>query len=252
MKYYNKLLMVATIAGMISGCSTSSTTDSSTNEESTTPTQEVPTVVNKSLPAVGWYMRVTVEATTDDGNKVYIHNNAGVFGELDESSDGLDKHDVPAKGTAIIQARFVNDELDSTTEYYSDYRSYDQNTTHKSWDIVIINDDNNIDLSDASIKINIENIKDIYRINDIYKEVSSLDTTKRDSLKIIDLDNQTVYTYNELKDAKLSMEGKHQRKFRIILGEIEKDDMNTFKMIEHINKSYKVTSFEKGFGLPPQ
>jgi len=243
MRYYNKLLILAMIASIFNGCNSSSSTDDTTTQ----PT----TIESKSLEPSGWYMRVTVEATTDDG-KVYIHNNAGVFGELDESSDGLDKHDVPAKGTAIIQARFLNNELDSTTEYYSDYRSYDQNTTHKSWDIVIINDDNNIDLSDASIKIDIENIKDIYRINDIYKEVSSLDTTKRDSLKIIDLDNQTVYAYNELKDAKLSMEGKHQRKFRIILGEIEKDDMNTFKMIEHINKSYKVTSFEKGFGLPPQ
>jgi hypothetical protein len=240
MKYYNKLLILAILAGLSSGCNPTS---------NKTYTEQPKT--HKSLPTVGWYMRTTVQAIADNG-KTYRHNDAGVFGELDESSDGLDKHDIPTKGNAIIQIRFINNNLDSHQTYYSDYRHYDQNDTKKSWDFIVINDDNHIDLSNASIKLNIQNIKKIYRQpNNKYSESSTTDTTKRDSISIIDLDNQTVYKYANLKNANLNMDGKHIRKFRLVLGKITQNDMQTFKLNTQM-KPYKLQSFADGFGLPPE
>jgi hypothetical protein len=244
MRYYNKLLILAILASTFNGCNSSSTTD----ETTTQPT----TVESKSLEPSGWYMRVIVQAT-DENDKVYIHNSAGVFGELDESLDGLDKHDIPAKGSAVLQVRFVNDNLDNTQGYYSDYRSYDNNKTKESWDIVVINDDSNVDLSNAPIQLEIEAQKDIYRkANGLYTETPSPDKTKLDNLKIIDLDNQVVYSYNDLKNANLSMDGKKERKFRLILGNIKQDDKVSFETKNILTKSYKIQTPTKGFGLPPE
>jgi len=235
MRYYNKLLILAMLAGLGTGC---------------TPTDNQESDSQKTLPQVGWYMRIVSNATTSQG-KVYTHNTAGVFGELDESIDGLDRHDVPAKGSAILQVRLVNDDLDSTQEYYSDYRSYDQNDTKQSWDFMVINNDNSVDLSNASLNLDIQNLKQLYKSNGRYTEVSANDTKKRDSIKLIDLDNQTVYSYTDLKTANLHMDGKHIRKFRLVLGEVTQDDMQVFVSKIQI-KPYKLQTFTDGFGLPPE
>jgi len=272
MRYYNKLLILAIVMGTLSGCSTSSSTDTSTSttdevilstDTNTSATDDTTTDTNdsiqtqkdaKSINPSGWYMRVVAKAT-DDNDKVYTHNSAGVFGELDESSDSLDRHDIPAKGSAILQVRFINPNLDKDTQYYSDYHSYKQDTTKESWGIVIINDDSNIDLSDAKLNLDIQNLKNIYKINGKYKEVTSLDTTKRDSLNIVDIDNQKVYTYQELINTDLSMDDKHSREFRVVLGDVTQEDMESWTTTDtqaKLVKQFKVVNSTKGFGQPPE
>jgi len=246
MRYYNKLLILAIIVSVFNGCSSSSSTD----DKTTQPT----TIESKSLEPSGWYMRVIVQATDENG-KTYIHNSAGVFGELDESLDTLDKHDIPSQGKAILQVRFINSDFNNSKQYYSDYRKYNNDTYIGTWDIIVINSDKDTNLSNASLVLDIENIKNIYRKeNQRYEEVISDDTTLRDSLHIIDIDNQQVYSYDELKNANLDMDNKNLRKFRIVLGKVTQDDMKSFvvKSMKSLYNAKVVIHTSDKFGLPPQ
>jgi hypothetical protein len=256
MKLYNKILIPTVMTVLFSGCggtssitNTDTTNDSSTNTSTSSDTTSTAKNIDKYD---GWYMRVTAKATQD--NTTYMHNTAGVFGELKEASDTLDSHDVPSKGNAILQVRFVNSSFNNTTEYYSDYRHYKGYISDKAtWDILVVNNNNSVDLSNADLSLDIKNIKRLSKVGGKYQEQESLDTTIRDSLHLIDLDNQIIYSYSELKNADLSMDGKHYRHFRIVLGHVNSNDLtlNTkiYKLVPYNAKV--VSSSNSKFGTPP-
>jgi len=252
MRYFNKWLMLSVISGIVIGCNSSNiTTTETNNNDNDNGNSDTQTQQSIQQP-VGWYMRVTVQSTDNNG-KTYLHNTAGVFGELDESIDGLDKHDVIGAGRAILQVRFVNSDFNNTGQYFSDYRQYNGSiSSQRSWNVVVINSDKSVDLSNAPIKLDIQNLKNIFRENNRYKEITSSSSDIRDSLHIIDLDNQTTYSYADLQNANLSMDDKHLRKFRIVLGEVTENDMDTFSTnsISPIYTTNSINSSDK-FGTPP-
>jgi len=75
----------------------------------------------------GWYGKTQISATASDGS-VYTHNTAGIFGELIESSDAKDKHDIKSYGPSLLQIVFPQTEWDVDNGYYfSDYHHFDEN-----------------------------------------------------------------------------------------------------------------------------
>ncbi len=253
MKRKARLLGTALLIGIMTGCDSTSVESPDTTTDTIAPvTTEV---VTKKVEPSGWYMRTVVSAVSEDGT-VYSHNTAGVFGELDESTDGLDRHDVPSSGSAIIQVRFINDQFDEGEEYYSDYREYNASSSKKqTWTFLVVNEIEE-DLSSARLQIGVEALKNVYRKSDnTYYETTSTDQSKRDSLVLIDLDNNRTYKYEELKNADLSMDGKNTRQFRWVLnGEVDTLDttpVNLTKYQQPFKKKIYTSSTDK-FGLPPQ
>jgi len=253
MKSKVKLLGTVLLIGIMVGCDSTSIESPDTTTDTVAPvTTEV---VTKKVEPSGWYMRTVVSAVSEDGT-VYSHNTAGVFGELDESADGLDRHDVPSSGSAIIQVRFINDQFDGGEEYYSDYREYNASSLKKqTWTFLVVNEIV-VDLSNASLQIGVEALKNVYRKSDnTYYEMTSTDQGKRDSLVLIDLDNNRTYKYDELKNANLSMDGKNTRQFRWVLnGEVETLDTIPLNLSKYQKPFMKriITSSSNKFGLPPE
>jgi len=75
---------------------------------------------------------------------------------------------------------------------------------------------------------------------------------------LVDVDNQIVYNYEELKTAQLNMDGLHTRTFRWVLGEVSQEDYAPLitstsfgKQLSLLTKRAKSLSSSK-FGLPPQ
>ena len=69
-------------------------------------------------------MKTNVSATDPATSIVYSHKTAGVFGELDGSVEGKDRHDIPGFGSAIFQVVFVQTTWGNENgNYFSDYRA---------------------------------------------------------------------------------------------------------------------------------
>ena len=219
----------------------------------------------------GWYGRTVVSATASDG-KVYQHSSAGVFGELIDSTEAKDQHDIPSYGSAILQVVFPQDSED----YFSNYQSFDANGNEKrSW-VFQIKNQQIPDLSNAPIKISLKGIKKVtYKKVDgkiIYDHNEKEDKSKASQLTLIDVDNATSYTVEQLATANLTMEGKHTRTFKWVLGTVENDDYYAAEAVDNAaditTSSFKndgsITSDEFDtasiktskpggkFGLPPQ
>ena len=200
---------------------------------------------------IGWYGRIVAKATLKDGRE-FIQYKEGVFGEYIDSIDGIDRHDIPSYGTDILRVVFIHPDLNDTTTYYSDYRQYIQNSDKKEVWTFQVKNDRDINLAKASLKIY---IKGLYEIFDnrakIEEKISKNQDIKRD-LKIIDVDNHSLYLLDESNSINLSMDGKHTRTFRIIKGDVVDED---YKSIQSINNRVifreKVNNLHKGFGLPP-
>ena len=220
-----------------------------------------------TLKKVGWYLRTVVKATLSDG-RVFEHSTAGVFGELDDSEAGKDRHDIESFGKAILQIRFVNTEIDAKKEYYSDYRKYDGESEKKRWTFLIKNEQE-VNLANAGLSISIEPMRRIFqeenRLSYIEK-VAKSENDKRKDFVLVDVDNQKTYSYEEIKNANLSMDGKHTRTFRWVLGSATEEDMKAEKGSirnirmksrdsvsenEHIF-SPKSTLGSSKFGMPPE
>ncbi len=217
--------------------------------------EAMPVSAGKQLPGepVGWYMR-TVLSTTLPGGKKIEHRTAGVFGELDESSDGLDRHDIEAYGKAEFQVRFINENLKAGVEYFSDYRAYDGNTSTKVWTFLVRNQTGH-DLSGAMFRIALEGPYDIYRKDDgRFVEVLSSHHEFRRRFVLEDVDHGTVYRGEEL----FGMDGRHTRTFRWILAD-EEWTPSPFPAKLRAAARVKVDEFDAGvktgsskFGLPPE
>lgn len=180
------------------------------------------------VPA-GWFMKTGVTATAGDGT-LYNHTTAGVFGELLQSSDGKDRNDVPGYGTAILQVVFTQTGWDEGNgDYFSDYRAWDEtNVSKKSWTFQVKNQ-HTVNLANAPISITLDGAYNVSYTDDenggtYYKISPTPDNVKRASVTLVDVDNNTTYTSEQLTSASLFMDGLHTRTFRWVLGEVSAED----------------------------
>ncbi|HID25047.1 MAG TPA: hypothetical protein EYP23_01080, partial [Thermoplasmata archaeon] len=130
----------------------------------------------------GWFGRTQVSATLN--GKTYSHNTAGVFGELMDSKDAKDQHDIPGYATAVLQIVFPQtDWSDDNGDYFSNYKK--MNKAEKSWTFQIKNQ-HTVNLANAAIEISLDGI---YTVNYekikgklFYSENDKTDTEKRNAL----------------------------------------------------------------------
>ena len=176
----------------------------------------------------GWYMRTKVSATAPDG-KVYSHNTAGIFGQLKQSKNKIDQHDIPGYGAAILQVVFPHYNWeDDSGDYFTDYRKWNKNREGKRavWTFMIKNQ-KTVNLANAPIKIELDGLQNI---NFVKKDgrIDYIETTlepeKRNDFTLVDVDNHKTYSYDELENANLTMDGKHARTFRWVRGNVKKKD----------------------------
>jgi hypothetical protein len=252
-------LSAVTAALIMTACNGTGSTSSAVSNDNGTASGSGTT--EAVLPkAAGWYMRTAVTATAPNGH-TYAHNTAGVFGELDESTDGLDVHDIESMGGATLQVRFINDNLTEGVEYFSDYRTYENdNPSHETWTFLIKNDQGE-DLSDATFSISVTPTRQVLRRPTDGKYVERIARNDlRDRLTLIDLDNGKTYTYNEVQSMRFSMDGKHIRTFRWVIGTPTQEDMQAPASIDSdkLNamamrslERQKTLKASSKFGLPP-
>jgi len=257
-----KVWVLVLTALFTAGCNTGTTTETTTNTavEERTPvavdeTASTSTFSPLMVEKAGWYLRTTATATLSDGTTLE-HKTAGVFGELDESEEGKDRHDIASYGGAAFQVRFINEALGEDTQYYSDYRKYDGTDKKQVWTFVIINqkvDDTTPDLSDASLKIEVEQMREVFKkegdpfyIEDLAKSTED----KRQQLTLVDVDNQKTYSYEAWETTTLSMGKLHTRTFRWVLGDVDQSDMEPLTAKTEMSAASKTTrSVEDEFAV---
>jgi len=215
----------------------------------------------------GWYGKTLISATAGNGT-IYKHDTAGIFGELIESSDAKDKHDIKSYGPSLLQIVFPQTEWDKDNGYYfSDYHHFDENSEDKSvWTFQIRHDVTSTNLKNAQISIKLDGIYDVnYKEVDgqiVYDEPSKANTAMYENLTLIDVDNGTSYSLEELSEANLNMDGRTVRTFRWVLGTVDSSDYEVAATTQSAKTSSTKqvstltdqTLLEKAgkFGLPPQ
>jgi len=121
-------------------------------------------------------------------------------------------------------------------------------------------------LKNAPITIKLDGIYDVnYKEVDgqiVYEEPSKVNTAMYENLTLIDVDNGTSYSLEELSEANLNMDGRTVRTFRWVLGTVDSSDYEvatTAKAVksssakEVVPSSSQTLLEEAGkFGLPPQ
>ena len=238
-----------------------------TNEDTTPDTDnetETPVVNNK--PG-GWYGKTVVSATAVDGT-VYTHSTAGIFGELVDSTEEKDAHDIPGYGASILQVVFPQSEWeDDNGDYFSNYQSFSEDgSDKKTWTFQIKNQQT-VDLSNAAISIELPAIKNVTynEVNGkiVYNKEEVTDTTKASQLTLLDIDNETAYTVAQLATANLTMDGLHTRTFKWVLGSVDSSDYQKTQETTSKSASFAKTAtlstlsedeprLGGKFGLPPQ
>ena len=229
-----RLCILAVTALLATGCGTGSSTDHSggnnppagNNPGNDNPGNDNPGTHPVTLEKKGWYLRTVATAKLPDG-RTFKHNTAGVFGELDESKAGKDRHDISSYGKAILQVRFVNGRIADSGEFYSDYRHYDGQNKKEVWTFLVKNE-YSVDLSHAALKIDVEKMRDVFKKrggSPYIEKIATQNSDKRSQLVLVDVDNQQTYSYNDLETANLTMDGKHTRTFRWVLGSVDVSDM---------------------------
>ena len=132
----NKILLstITTLVLLLNGC-----TDGGTEADGGDATNPVPPIAVTPDPVIpepiepkppvapyitaGWYGKTKV--TLDANGKIYTHNTAGVFGELVQSEEGKDLHDIPNYGPSTFQIVFPQTEWgDDNGDYFSNYQKY--------------------------------------------------------------------------------------------------------------------------------
>lgn len=238
------------------------TTDIST-EVTPSPNEEIPVVTTPEplYTSAGWYGQIKVSATAANG-KVYADHTAGIFGELIESLETKDKHDIPGFGKAIFQVLFPKTDWgEESNDYFTDYRAHRaEYVENKRW-IFQLKNQKQPDLSTAPVMIDIGNFRDVSAIEKegrfIYKMSGPLKAPDVTLFSVIDLDNQKLYTLGELKEAQLTMQNRTTRTFLLVLGEVEADDYAVPVGAPSSEKStasdtQRYIEQSSGFGKPPQ
>jgi hypothetical protein len=113
-----------------------------------------------------------------------------------------------------------------------------------------------VDLSQASFKLGVYPPVQVIRSSGThrFKEVVMQDDI-RTRLTLIDLDNGRTYSFEEAKNTTFSMEGKHVRAFRWVLGSVKSEDMAKPEFIAQHNvvelSTRNVANSSSKFGTPP-
>ena len=157
----------------------------------------------------GWYMRTKVKAIAANG-KVYEHNTAGIFGKLKQSRYGKDMHDIPSYGPAVLQVVFPKSDWgEANGDYFSDYQTMEKrskvNRRVAVWTFQIKNQ-HTVDLSHADIEITLEGEQNIVFHKKRWcgshmKRDKITSKEKRFAYRLVDVDNQKIYT--DLKRSKM-------------------------------------------------
>ena len=156
----------------------------------------------------------TSVSATDANGQTYVHGTAGVFGELKQSVDGKDQHDIPVFSGGTITLVFPQTEWDGNNgDYFTDYRANSAEGEKRTWTFQIKSSST---LANAPIVISLEGMYDVMYLEEnnriLYKESLGSDQSKKESIRLIDVDNGTTYTYAQLQTAQLNMGGlKHIR-----------------------------------------
>lgn len=223
--------------------------------------------ITESVSLAQWYARTTVSAVNPDTQTFISHKTAGVFGQLNKSSDGKDQHDIIGMGTesATLEVVFPQNEWnDANGDYFSDYHSVKEGGD--SWTFQVknmYNPDRPVDLSNEAITIALDGVYIVeYTIvngSTRYSEKLNSADERLEDLTLIDLDNKVAYTLSELPNAEITMDGMHIRTFKWVLGEVTESDyepLTTSVAARSMSlKSMAVSSgtvSDSKFGLPPQ
>lgn len=222
-------------------------------------------ISSESASLAQWYARTTVSAVNPETQTVISHKTAGIIGQLNESSDGKDRHDIIGMGTetATLEVVFPQNEWGSANgDYFSDYHSV--KVGKDSWIFQVKNMNNNIDLKDQAITIALEGIytveSTIVNGSTRYSETLNRADEKLGELTLIDLDNSVAYAVSELSNAEITMDGKHTRTFKWVLGAVIEADYDVPVTTSSTAKSMSFKSAvvnsetvsNSKFGLPPQ
>ncbi len=252
------LISIVTTLLLLTGCSEKDSDTSSEQGGSIDP--ETPIDPYKTA---GWYGKTIVSATASDGT-LYQYSTAGVFGELVQSDDAKDQHDIPGYGTAILQVVFPQTEWSADNgDYFSNYQHFDENSTQKRVWTFQIKNQHTVNLENAPITINLAGVYDVEYRDDRgsveYKESTTINQERVDALKLVDVDKSTSYTLQELTTANLTMEGLHTRTFRWVLGSVDTTDYESLpapqRAAGRTETEFKAAPVRQGggkFGLPPQ
>ena len=245
-------IFIITILLIINGCG-----GSSTNTVDDTP------LVEKKVS--NWYMKTVVDTTLSDGTN-YSYTKGGVFGELEGSIDGKDRYDVLSYGNRVLHVVFPQLEWEENNgDYVSNYYAAQEEDEKRVWTFQVKNQSSDIDLSNAPIKITLDGPYDVDFKNDngyiSFKETLSDDMSKKMSITLVDIDNQTAYSYAELHVVNLGMDGLKTRTFRWVLGAVDSSDYEPLNAEESNTAQLSITSKSiknsvisnpnDKFGLPP-
>ncbi len=269
LKNFTKTAFFISVIGLVvlsTGCSEDETKEATGKQPpSEIPITQPPVATPDPYHAAGWYARTKVYATAPDGT-VYSHTTAGIFGQLVQSSDEQDPHDIAGYGPAIFQIIFIPEfSTDTTVGFFSEYKNYDENSSEKKIWTFMIKNQNTIDLSNAPISISVEGTFNVKYRDDQgeveYKETLNNDANSTTDLHLVDVDNATDYTVTQLLTANLSMQGLHTRTFRWVLGDVISTDYEPLSSAQFSSgRNGSVSDFQKSsarnsggkFGLPPQ
>ena len=228
MKTTNKILLsgVTALALLVmSGCDANDVKNNLENPKVDNPGTDGDVVVQpkpvNSYKRAGWYGKTKV--SLDHNGKIYTHETAGVFGELVQSSEGQDQHDIPVFGTGTFQIVFPHDDwADANGDYFSNYKAYDD--AKKSWTFQL----KAAGVSNDPITINLDELHDVkYKEENgrvVYKESSENNQSRRAELTLVDVDNSTAYTLEELQTTDLKMDNKKTRTFKWVVGPVDASD----------------------------
>jgi len=209
----------------------------------------------------GWYMRTEAKAITANGTE-YIHKSAGVMGELEDSQEGKDRHDIAAFGAPALSVVFTQTTWgEKNGAYFSDYRYYTGNEERQVWTIQVKNNTRAADLTQAVLQLTVTGPYAVYKVDDngskVIKEVLMKDDQKKNNLILVDVDNQKEYSYEALQNTELRMDGLAVRTFRWVLnGSTTDSDYEPLETVEETKQLSTLSSQPQEkhgkFGLPPQ
>lgn len=264
------------LISLIIGCDSSNDSSNVSSDTSSNVSSDVSSDANSNSNSEGtslpqWYARTTVSAVIPDTQTVITHKTAGVFGQLNESDDGKDLHDIIGMGTesATLEVVFPQNEWESADgDYFSDYHSVKEGGD--SWTFQVknmYNPDHPVDLSNEAITITLDGIYTVKSTtvngNTRYSETLNRADERVEELTLIDLDNGVAYTVSELQTAEITMDRMHTRTFKWVLGTVTEADyaplttpvtaksMSLKNTAEAFKMSSETVSNSK-FGLPPQ
>lgn len=165
----------------------------------------------------GWYLRTVIEVSLD--GKTFIHKTGGIFGNLKKAKAKKDDYDVPTFKDAIVNVIFTPKWEEEGVSYLSDYHRYRVNKPYRNqnWAFQVKNY-RTVNLAEGTLKIKLEGPYAVVKSDNGYITAKLKDPELLLSkLKLKDMDNNQLYSYDELSGLELDMNGLNTRNFRWII-----------------------------------